>query len=302
MKKKINTKSDLLAMKRSTLLHLRIPFSFFLLPFFVFAASQSGMNDLFRFFLVFISLHLFLYPASNGFNSYFDKDEESIGGLKTPPKVERELLWVSLFFDLTALVLGWLVCPEFAVMLFVYGLASKAYSYPGIRLKKYPFGGLITVVFFQGFFTYLLAICGLERLSFPQLLEAKYLIPASLCSFLLLGSYPMTQVYQHAEDGRRGDRTLSLLLGVRGTFVWTALIFMATTGAFVYYFQKTYSFQTALVFPLFLAPVLLFFLFWAYRVFQNEKNADWKSTMRLNMLSSVCFLAFFSYLMFFGHQ
>ena len=86
-------------MKRATWLHLRIPFSFFLLPVFLFAISILKNPDLFSVFLVGVILHLLLYPASNGYNSYFDKDENSIGGLKNPPKVHKELYWVSLILD-----------------------------------------------------------------------------------------------------------------------------------------------------------------------------------------------------------
>ena len=78
-------------MKKSTLLHLRIPFSFFLLPVFLFAAAIVDVFDWGNFWMLFFILHFLVYPASNGYNSYFDKDEESIGGLKNPPKVSKEL-------------------------------------------------------------------------------------------------------------------------------------------------------------------------------------------------------------------
>ncbi|MEJ7660328.1 MAG: UbiA family prenyltransferase [Hymenobacter sp.] len=35
---------------------------------------------------VFVVLHLLAYPASNGCNSYYDKDEDSIGGRKPRPR------------------------------------------------------------------------------------------------------------------------------------------------------------------------------------------------------------------------
>ena len=78
---------------RSTLLHLRIPFSLFLLPIFLFALSIS--NNLFfeNVLLIFFIIHFLIYPASNGYNSYFDKDEGSIGALKNPPNVTQELYY-----------------------------------------------------------------------------------------------------------------------------------------------------------------------------------------------------------------
>jgi 1,4-dihydroxy-2-naphthoate octaprenyltransferase len=69
---------------KSTLLHLRIPFSFFLMPVYWFALSQSSTLHTDKAVLVFILLHLLIYPASNAYNSFYDKDESSIGGLENP--------------------------------------------------------------------------------------------------------------------------------------------------------------------------------------------------------------------------
>src|SRR3954468_14736061 len=108
---------------RSSWLHLRIPFSYYLLPVFLFSLSASPNFNESRLAWVFIILHLFLYPASNGYNSYFDKDEKSIGGLKNPPPVNKGLYYLSILFDVIAIVLGYVkISLLFALMLFVYGL------------------------------------------------------------------------------------------------------------------------------------------------------------------------------------
>src|SRR5688572_32252836 len=95
-------------LSRSSWLHLRIPFSFFLLPIFLFSLSVSPNFNGPRIGWVFFILHFLLYPASNGYNSYFDKDEKSIGGLKNPPPVHTGLYYTALIFDLVAVVLGYL--------------------------------------------------------------------------------------------------------------------------------------------------------------------------------------------------
>lgn len=212
-------------MKKSTWQHLRIPFSFFLLPVFLFALGAYPDIELQKALLVFFILHLLLYPASNGYNSYFDKDEGSIGGLKNPPKVSKELYYTSLVFDFFALAMGLLLSWQFAFMLLVYGLVSKAYSHPLVRLKKMPIIGWLAAGFFQGSFTFLMVLVGINGLSVNEFLQPIYLVPSLLSSLLLWGSYPMTQVYQHEEDANRGDQTLSLKLGIRGTFHFTALMF-----------------------------------------------------------------------------
>ena len=168
---------------------------------------------------VFVVLHLLAYPASNGYNSYYDRDEGSIGGLRQPPKVSRELLHLVWLFDALAVVGAWLLSPVFAVLVAGYLLVSKAYSYEGIRLKKYPLLSTAVVVVFQGAYTFLMTQVGVAATS-SQLLAPDNLLLALVSSLFLCGSYPLTQVYQHAEDARRGDRTLSLRLGIRGTFVF----------------------------------------------------------------------------------
>ena len=287
--------------KKSTLLHLRIPFSIFLMPFFCFAASQSVHPNLWYLLLSFTIIHLFFNPASNGFNSYYDKDEESIGGLENPPPVDKELLYVSLGVDLVGHLLCFLINWQFALMLFIIGLMSKAYSHPAIRLKKYPILGLLTVVVFQGAWTYLMSMVAINGIAFSEVVTDKNLFAAGLCSMLLLGSYPMTQVYQHGEDGRRGDNTISRMLGIKGTFYWTISVFSIGTAGFGFYFYYYYSLGLALVFPLFMAPTLVYFLIWFLKVLKDEKAADYKSTMNLNKISSLSFIALFTFLYFYSH-
>lgn len=281
---------------RSSWLHLRIPFSYFLLPVFLFSVAISPNLSEARLFWVFIIMHVFLYPASNGFNSYFDKDEQSIGGLKNPPKVNKGLYYVSLLFDAIALVLGYvMLSPLFAAMLLVYGLVSKAYSHPLIRLKKYPIVGWIVTGLFQGAFTFTMCYIGINDFPLATCLNAQVFIPALLTSIVLWANYPMTQVYQHEEDFKRGDNTLSLKLGIRGTFLFTAAFFAIALVLFTFYFMEFYELKYAIAFMLALTPVLLYFLFWLSRVLKNETRANYTHTMRLNFISATMLNIFFIY-------
>ena len=279
----------------STWLHLRIPFSFFLLPVFLFAVSLSPNLNPFRLLIVFVVLHIFLYPASNGYNSYFDKDEKSIGGLKRPPKVRKELYFTALFFDLAAILLALQISVTFAVMVFIYGMVSKAYSHPAVRLKKYPWASWFIAGLFQGMFTFLMAYSGINEFGPRLLVQEQVLLPALLSSLILWGSYPMTQVYQHEEDAKRGDRTLSLKLGILGTFHFTALFFLMGVAAFCVYFSVYFKIRYAWEFLLALSPVLMFFLYWYSKVLRNREAADYSNTMRLNFISALCLNAFFIY-------
>jgi 4-hydroxybenzoate polyprenyltransferase len=282
---------------RSSWLHLRIPFSYFLFPVFLFSLSVSPNLNEATIFWVFFIVHFFLYPASNGFNSYFDKDEKSIGGLKNPPPVNKGLYFLSLLFDAVAIVLALLkINILFAIMLFIYGLVSKAYSHPSVRLKKYAITGWIITGLFQGLFTFCMCYIGLNKFSADQLLKASVLIPGLLTSLMLWANYPMTQIYQHEEDSKRGDRTFSLMLGIRGTFYFVAGVFGIVTLGFVWYFTAFYDVKYAVAFLLALLPVILYFLYWFIRVLMDESKADHRHTMLLNFISATCLNAFFIYL------
>lgn len=281
-------------MKKSTLIHLRFPFSFFLLPVFLFAIACLPDFEWSRFVVVFGILHFFLYPASNGYNSYFDKDEGSIGGVKSPPKVTRELFSISWLLDILAIAFGWTISWKFAVMLFIYGMVSKAYSHPAIRLKKRPIIGWLTAGVFQGYFTFLMVAVGMSHEE--VLFTTKIQWSALLSTLLLFGSYPMTQVYQHDEDGKRGDITLSLILGVLGTFYFTAICFTASVALYVLFFNVYFSLTTAVIFTSALSPVLIYFGMWYLKVRKSLQWADYDHTMKLNLISSACLNAFFLYL------
>src|SRR5260221_9854044 len=119
-------------LQQSTIQLLRFHFSLFLLPVYLFALSQLPDINSGRAILIFIILHVLVYPASNGYNSYMDRDDGPIGGLAHPLQPTRQLFWVTLIMDLVAVALGFIIGLWFVAGLAVYILASRAYSYRGI--------------------------------------------------------------------------------------------------------------------------------------------------------------------------
>jgi len=263
------------------------------MPIFLFALATAEIVNVYNAIIAFVVLHIFIYPASNGYNSYFDKDEGSIGGLKHPPKVTKDLYWTALLFDIIGILLAILVNIWFALMVFIYGMISKAYSHPKIRLKKYPIISWLTVGLFQGTFTYLMSISALTDGGFEIWLQPSVYIPAGLSTLLLMGSYPMTQIYQHEEDRERGDITISLLAGIKGTFYTTAIMFAVSMVGFYFYYEAYQSWNEFLLLLIFLLPVFGYFNYWFLEVRKDEKNANFEHTMRFNLLSSTCLIAYF---------
>ncbi|EPR66446.1 UbiA family prenyltransferase [Cyclobacterium qasimii] len=285
--------------KKSSWEHLRIPFSYYLMPVFWFALSSATDVPIVNIIAVGVILHLFLYPSSNGYNSYFDKDEKSIGGLKNPKKVTIGLYYLSLVFFGIALIGALFINGIFFSMVLLYGLISMAYSHPSIRLKKYPYLSWLTAGVFQGAFTFAMCVIGFVDGSFSLLLEWKLLLPALITTLLLLGSYPLTQVYQHEEDKKRGDITLSLKLGIKGTFYFSAIWFLISGITFIWYFTHIDAQWAIWWFLGSTAPLVIYFYIWFTLILKDPKKyANHTMAMRMNKISSSVLNFFFIYYYF----
>ena len=285
----------------STLKHLRITFSFNLLPIFLFALAITPKSiNWIDALVLFVCWHFFIYPASNGFNSYFDKDKESIAGIKYPPKVTKELYYFSIALDGIGILLALCIHLTTAISMLIYGLISKAYSHPLIRLKKRPVVSWIIVSVFQGYFVFLVTYWAIHDIPISRLTTSMIQIPALLTTMMLMSAYPITQVYQHKEDRERGDFTLSLRLGVLGTFHFTALGFVITALGYVSYFFYYHDSQTMLLYLILMIPLLIYYIFWYQKVIKRIDLADFEHTMKLNRLSALCLNAFFLLLIIFN--
>lgn len=270
--------------QRSTIQLLRIHFSFFLMPVYWFALSQVVKPHIGRAVLIFFIIHILIYPSSNGFNSYMDRDEGSIGGLKSPLPPTRQLLYVSLGMDIFALILGFFISLYFVLATAVYILASRAYSARSIRLKKYPLTGYLTVVLCQGALIFFMVYHGthpLRSLHVP-------LLGMTAAALLIGGFYPLTQVYQHAADAKDGVRTLSAMLGIRGTFIFCSIMNVIALVVLAFYFLISLEVKEFLIFSTCMAPVLVYFTVWSVQVWRNPSRADFRHTMQMNTIASCC--------------
>lgn len=266
---------------------LRFPFSLFLLPVFLLSLSQAVSIVPMSAIWTFVIIHFLVYPASNGYNSYIDKDTSSIGGLENPPLPTPALFYITLAMDLVALILAAIfINVLFAFCILLYVLASRAYSAPGVRLKKYPFTGFLIVVFFQGGFTYYLCYLGITGI--PLALTQTNLFILIACSLQIAGAYPLTQIYQHRADLADGVVTLSYKLGYRGTFLFTGLMFVACNLFYYLYFSSLNKVIHFIYLQLFFIPLILYFLWWLKKVYSDNNEANYKNTMRMNLVASLC--------------
>jgi 1,4-dihydroxy-2-naphthoate polyprenyltransferase len=263
---------------------LRIPFSVFLSPLYFFALSQVPDINWSNAALIFFILHLLIYPASNGYNSYMDRDTESIGGLEKPPPPSRQLFHLTIVMDLIAIMLSFLINPLFAAVAVLYIGASKAYSYRGIRLKKYPVIGYLTVIIFQGALTFALVYYGSN-------VNTTIWVPwqgMAICALLIGGFYPLTQIYQHKQDLADGVATISYKLGYRGTFIFCAIVYALAWSFMAQFFINMKEVNKLWVVSILFLPVIVYFISWFLQVRKDTAAANFKNTMRMNWIAAAC--------------
>lgn len=217
------------------LLHMRMTFNFVLSPLYAWGAFLTGKPIGGEFAVGFVAFHVFLYGGTNMFNSYYDRDEGPIGGLEQPPPVDSGLLWGSLALKaiglLMALPLGW----EFSLCYGTFLLYSVVYSHPTIRVKRRPLLSAVTVFLGQGLVGFAAGWTANGN-TIQQLARSTPLIAMLGGALLTTGIYPLTQLYQIAEDEHRGDLTLTRWLGSKGTFVTVSLLLLTAAACIGYTF------------------------------------------------------------------
>lgn len=280
----------------STIQLLRFQFSFYLMPVFWYALTFVEKPDIGKVMLSFLLIHLFLYPASNGYNSFMDRDDSSIGSVEHPLPPTKQLYYAALVLDITGLLCAFLVGPFFAAGYFIYIVFSRLYSYRKIRLKKYPVVGYLVVIANQGALiftiTFLAASGNVGIQNVP-------LVPAIAASLLVGGFYPLTQVYQHETDKKDGVKTMSMLLGKKGSFVFCSIVY--TMALLLMYFSYNKRDMTTGFFIIlaFFVPVMAGFLKWMTLVWKDASAANFRNTMRMNNLAAICTNAAFITLLLF---
>lgn len=278
---------------KSTVKHLRLPFSFFLMPVFLFALSQAATINWPTSVLAFVILHLLIFPSSNGYNSYQDRDETSIGGLKHPPKVSENLYYVTILMDITGVLGGLFVSVFFSLFVLIFVIVSRTYSYRNVRLKKYAVIGFLTVFIFQGAFVYLMASVAITDFSIAEIFTFNNIICMSVASFFIGSIYPLTQIYQHEADKKDGVISLSYKLGYKGTFLFSAILFSLATILLYYYFNLKHQQLALVLFSLIMLPVVFKLLTWFNKVRKDTGNANFENTMTMNMVTSTCMNLYF---------
>ena len=212
------------------LLHLRplewpIMTAHFLLGTLLAVGVELSASSALLGWLVFVAL---MNGGTLAINSAFDQDEGDIGYLKAPPRPPKHLLAFSIVLLGTATLLGFLLPLPFALINLACVVMSVLYSVPPPRLKARAGWDLLINCVGFGLLT---PLAGWALTGRPF---TRAILWAALgFAFLFASLYPMTQIYQVAEDSRRQDRTLVIQVGVGRSLALSLWAALAAHGCFL---------------------------------------------------------------------
>lgn len=214
------------------LIHLRLHYQIFILSGAFLAGSVFGGGTHSAFPIQFLAVHVLLFGGVTVYNSYWDKDEGPIGGLRHPPPLAPWTLAASWILQAAGLLLA---LRASAVSPWVYGVSMLffwLYSCPGIRWKGRPILSLVAIGVSTGVCGFLLGFLH----GAPGRISGPAMAAAAGTACVILSLFPLSQIYQVGEDRSRGDITFTVrfgLKGVRGLFrILFAAGIAALAGAF----------------------------------------------------------------------
>lgn len=234
----------------------------------------------------FFVVHLLLFGGATAYNSYFDRDEGPIGGLEHPPKMTAWMHPASLTIQVPGLLLGaFELGASFAGVYAVSMLFFWLYSTPHARWKGHPWLSVVAIGVSTGTNSVFMG----HLASGGQLGHAAPLLAAPGVALVMLSMYPVSQVFQIADDQARGDRTFAVAFGLEGV----RRFFAMTYPAGILLLAGAFSLRDARLAAVFAAVSLVAFL----RVrgelaaFRGQR-AEYRRIMRLKYATSFLFIGF----------
>ncbi|GAB5409371.1 MAG: hypothetical protein BalsKO_17360 [Balneolaceae bacterium] len=238
-----------------------------------------------QYWLQFLNVHVLLFGGATAYNSYWDKDEGPIGGLKSPPKMTKWMWIVSLMIQFIGLAWAWTIGLSYTIIYTVSLILFWLYSTPHARWKGHPILSMIAIGFSTGTNSFLLGClaAGGEVLSINEGLIALGV------ACIILSLYPASQIFQIEEDKARGDRTFAMEFGLKGIRIFYTVMFL--TGTFmIAYFLSIRDQLLGMIFGV--LGVLTFIGILLILSKLGGKEEEYGKVMKIKFLASLSFVLF----------
>lgn len=268
------------------IIHLRLHYQFLILSggYLLAALFMKDVNWQ-QFWLQFLNVHVLLFGGATAFNSWWDKDEGPIGGLKHPPKMEPWMCQASLLLQCAGLIWAFNVGWEFTLIYSVSIMFFWLYSTPHLRWKGKPILSLVAIGISTGTNAYLMGLlaAGLNAIS------GFYFLISIGVAFIVLSLYPASQIYQTEEDSRRGDQTFAIQYGLKGV-KWLFTVFFVAGAIILSWGLMQVQFRIGVIFGILSFMVFLIIGFLVWRL--QHREGEYNIVMRIKFLVSFSFVLF----------
>ncbi len=266
-------------------IHLRLHYQFFILSGgYLMGGLLVAEPDWVTFWFQFINVHVLLFGGATVFNSWHDKDEGPIGGLQNPPKMKKWMRDLSLILQfaglLWALLAGYFYSGFYLLSILLFWL----YSTPVARWKGRPLLSLLAIGISTG--TNSLIMGALAAGAGP---DALIIFAGIGTAFMILSLYPVSQIYQIADDRKRGDITFASEYGLDGVRWFNALTFIL--GVAIITFVLYYLYRPLSMVFLVIGILVWLILLWWIRTLSMDRD-QYNQVMKIKYLVSGSFVLF----------
>lgn len=267
------------------LIHLRLHYQFFILSGgYLLGGLLVPEPDWEQFWMQFFNVHILLFGGATAFNSFWDKDEGPIGGLRNPPEMQPWMRDAAMLMQLAGFILAFAAGMLFTLIYLVSIILFWLYSTPLARWKGRPILSLIAIGISTGTNSLLLG-----AIAAGGGVTVELLIAGAGTAFIMLSLYPVSQIYQISDDRLRGDRTFAGHYGIAGVQRFYIIAFIAGVAAISISLMKVEE----IIAIIFAVIGLIIWILLSVRVNRLQGHAyEYETVMRIKLIASLSFVFF----------
>jgi 1,4-dihydroxy-2-naphthoate octaprenyltransferase len=269
--------------------------SLIFLPVFLFAISQTQDINWLHTTLFFVVMFILVQPSIRMQITYANMQLSKCDIAET--EQAKKLFKISTAMDGLAVVFSTLIFSlEVGAGVLTYLLLSKLHNSNPIRLKKYAIISWLLTMAMQG-----VLLFALTQYACGKIMLITNVFALQATTFFVGFIFPLLQMYTHQQDANRGDLTISLRLGLKGTFTLSLVAFLVAVlfmGLHFYNIKKLFHFY---LFLLFLSPVAAYFFWWRKNTKIQPLAANHTFTKLFIIITTICMGLFSLVLIYLNH-
>jgi len=281
--------------KHNHLIQTSFLLTFIYLPLFLFAISQTHDLNWLHTGFFFVILQVLMHPSNQ--LQIANANMELSDNKTDITQQAKNLITTSISMNSLAVVLSILIFSlEVGVGVLCYLLLSKLHNNNPIRLRKYAIISLLLTMTMQG-----VLLFALTQYATGKLMLITNVFAIQACAFFVGFVYPLTQMHTHTDDLKRGDLTISIRLGLKGTFALSLvmlLLAISFMGLHLYNTRNVFHFY---LFLFFLSPVAAYFFWWRKNTRIEPLVANYRFTKLFVMINTICMCLFSLVLIYLNH-